>query len=117
MKNIKKYLLIGTFCGFSTIVTAEPLLATMETNAASITITFTDFAQVEGFEKYECKVDMGNWVYSLPAKKITLNDQTVYQCQDQGGLQLNTLYDVWFSFEDRPYGRVSNSPVFKLSAE
>lgn len=114
MKNI---LLAATLLLTTLNVNADVLLATMETKAASITITFTDFAQAVGFEKYECKVDMGNWVYSLPAKKITLNNQTMYQCQDQGGLQLNTLYDVWFSFEDRPYGRVSNSPSFKLSAE
>ena len=109
-----RYLLLILFLAFN--VGAAPLLATMEQQGGAITITFTDFADAQGFENYTCNVDFGGWVYTMPARKIMLNDEAHYRCTDQGGLQSGQRYDVWFTFEDRPYSRRAESPVVKLQA-
>lgn len=117
MKSIKYVLtiMLVMFISIST-VKAEPLLAKMESVNGAIAITFSDFADAQGFENYTCNVDLGSWTYSLPASKIVVNNNELYRCLDQGGLSSGVKYKVNFTFEDRPYGYSSNSPDFTLIA-
>jgi hypothetical protein len=94
---------------------AQPFTAKMDLDNAAIVITFSDFAEASGFESYECVVSFDTWEYKLEAEKVTVNYQDMYRRVDQGILHSNTFYDVWFTFEDRPYERVVASPLFRLS--
>lgn len=112
MKYLITFLLLLSFNAF-----AVTPLAKMELLPNGISITVTDFAEAEGFENYKCNVDFESWAYTLSAKKITVNGETMYRCLDQGALSANRYYNVWFTFEDRPFARKSESPLFRLIAE
>jgi len=112
MKNI----LIVMCILFSGSLLASTPMAKMENLNGAIQITFSDFAEAVGFENYKCEINMGTWVYSIPANKVVFNNQTYYRCVDQGSLQTGVFYKVSFLFEDRPYNYLSYSPNFLLKA-
>ena len=113
-----KSLIFALSLMLTSVAIASPApMAKMENLSSNIIITFSDFMGAVGFENYECKIDMGSWIYTMRAKALTVNNEKMYRCLSQGMLSHGTTYDVWFVFEDRPYSRVSQSAVFRLSTD
>lgn len=114
---MKILLSLLVLCFTSLTFANEAPLAKMESQGGNIYITFTDFANLGSFETYECKVDMGSWVYTLTANKIVVNGEDMYRCTDFGSLSSNTRYPVWIVFENWPYDRKSQTATFNLKVE
>lgn len=102
-------------------VLAESTTAKMTSSPyGNIKITFSDFKAAAGFESYKCIVTFNNNAYSdlvKSAYKITKNGEVMYECLYQGELTSGRYYNVYFQFEDRPYGYITNSPSFTLKVE
>lgn len=108
----KMFLILLTMFSVSAMAVAP--MAKMESSGGGVLITFTNFADLGPFEKYNCNVDFGNWIYTLDAQSTGTG---TYTCFDQGGLNINTSYNVYFTFKEWPSDAVLQSATFSLKAE
>ena len=85
--------------------------AAMVEEGANIAIIFDDYASLEPFEEYTCRAHIDDWLVTYKAVK----SGSRFKCLDQGLMQPDRFYLVWFTHEEWPSGFITSTPNYYLN--
>ena len=118
-----KSIIAAILLTFSTLTFADVMVKTQYINT-NVEITFTDFKEVAddnnviaNFDKYECIIEINNWVYEVTAYPVKVDGDIMFRCLDQGYLQLGQRYPFWIKHTEWISEFQSSSPFFWLDVK